>query len=151
MLEFRGRMDEQVKIAGHRIEPDEVARALERVDGVRQACVVVQDDQRGRRLVAYHVSDRPQPAHHLEDALTRWLPPFMLPADYIVLDALPLTTSGKIDRAALPKARGQSCRHAHFADAHGGGGGPALVRGAGAAHGAGQRQLLCTGRRRRCA
>ena len=105
VLEYRGRLDEQVKLAGQRIEPDEVARALERVEGVRQACVVVQEGEHGRRLVAFYVPGEPVPAVGLlEEALSRWLPSVMLPAAYVALAALPLTANGKIDRAALAVA-----------------------------------------------
>lgn len=103
-LDYRGRLDDQVKIAGHRIEPDEVARSLEHLAGVRQACVVIAEDEQGRRILAFYVPENPaKPPRSLDQELARWLPAVMLPADYVAVSSLPLTNNGKIDRAVLLK------------------------------------------------
>ncbi|NVK78740.1 non-ribosomal peptide synthetase [Streptomyces morookaense] len=107
-LEFVGRNDDQVKIRGHRIEPDEVRAALAAVPGVVQAAVVARPDGRGgKELTGYAVvPDQAGPAPDgaaLREALAGVLPDFMLPARVVVLDRMPLTVNGKVDRRALPE------------------------------------------------
>ncbi|RPE33070.1 non-ribosomal peptide synthetase [Kitasatospora cineracea] len=104
-LDFLGRADGQVKIRGYRIEPGEVEAALAAVDGVAEAVVAAHGDQPSdRRLVGYAVA-RPGTALDpvaLRAAVARTLPDFMVPAAVLLLDALPLTPHGKVDRRALP-------------------------------------------------
>jgi amino acid adenylation domain-containing protein len=104
-LEFLGRTDFQVKLRGHRIELGEIEAALEGFPGVRQAVVAAREDRPGdQRLVAYLVmtnGDVPTPAS-VRDALAAKLPDYMVPANVVFLDRLPLTANGKIDRLALP-------------------------------------------------
>ncbi|HEX3514598.1 MAG TPA: amino acid adenylation domain-containing protein, partial [Trebonia sp.] len=104
-LAFVGRADDQVKIRGLRIEPGEIEAVLAAQPGVRQAYVVAHEDARGEhRLVGYVVPSSPAsglvPA--LRQALQMRLPAHMVPAALIVLPEFPLTTSGKVDRWALP-------------------------------------------------
>nr|QMN69943.1 PsoB [Pseudomonas putida] len=96
-LEFLGRNDHQVKIRGLRIEPGEIEACLTRIAGVREAVVLAAD----ARLVAYHTGE-PQAADSLRQALLAQLPDYMVPAQYIHLQQLPLTANGKLDRKALP-------------------------------------------------
>ncbi len=105
-LVFRGRVDSQVKIRGIRIELGEVEAALRRLSGVRDAAVVVQEDRAGgaRRLVAFAVPTGVEvQAGELRAALRSALPEAMVPAVLVLLPALPLTASGKVDRAALAR------------------------------------------------
>ncbi len=108
VLEFLGRVDEQVKIRGFRVEPGEIEAALVAHPDVGEAVVVARADRPGTvRLVAYLVpaspASRAVPApKNLRSWLNRSLPDYMVPALFVVLDALPRTTSGKIDRRALP-------------------------------------------------
>ncbi|MCF3104940.1 amino acid adenylation domain-containing protein, partial [Streptomyces roseoverticillatus] len=104
-LEFLGRADDQVKIRGFRIEPGEVESAAVRCAGVGRAAAVVREDRTGDpRLVAYVVpapGAEPGPAR-IRAELAEVLPDHMVPSAVVVLDALPVTANGKLDRKALP-------------------------------------------------
>ncbi len=108
LLEYLGRLDDQVKIRGQRVEPGEVAAALLRQPGVADAAVIARTDDGGpARLVGYVV---PAPGAEcvpaaLTAALAAELPSGHLPTAVVVLPELPLLTSGKLDRAALPAPR----------------------------------------------
>jgi amino acid adenylation domain-containing protein len=104
-LEFLGRVDFQVKIRGHRIELGEIEAVLENHPGVRQAVVVAREDRPGdKRLVAYIIpnGENAVAPQDLRAALESKLPDFMMPSHFVLLDRLPLTANGKIDRNALP-------------------------------------------------
>jgi hypothetical protein len=103
-LEFVGRVDEQLKLRGFRVEPGEVEAALRRHPGVREAAVVARPGPGGEpRLDAYLVAADGAPGHgELRAFLAQTLPEYMLPAAYVTLERLPLTANGKLDRQALP-------------------------------------------------
>jgi amino acid adenylation domain-containing protein len=104
-LEFLGRTDRQVKIRGFRVELGEIEAALAAHPAVREAAVLAREDQPGeRRLVAYVaiLQEQTAAAGELRAFLKERLPDHMLPAAFVSLAALPLNSSGKIDRRALP-------------------------------------------------
>jgi amino acid adenylation domain-containing protein/non-ribosomal peptide synthase protein (TIGR01720 family) len=104
-IEFVSRADEQVKVRGYRIEPGDIEAALAAVPGVEDAVVIARGHQAGDRTLVGYAAAQPgtvlEPAV-LRAALARTLPDFMVPAALVVLDALPITANGKVDRAALP-------------------------------------------------
>jgi len=105
-VEFLGRIDEQVEIRGHRIEPHEIEAALDAHPGVGASVVVAREDRRGdRRLVAYvaPVPGRSPDREALRAHLAGRLPEHMVPATYVWVSELPLTPNGKVDRDALPE------------------------------------------------
>ncbi|MGR9099769.1 MAG: non-ribosomal peptide synthetase, partial [Gammaproteobacteria bacterium] len=104
-LEFLGRIDQQIKLRGFRIEPGEIETILCRLPTIKEAIVVLRDDRSGGPyLAAYLVGDNqaPPPSSELRRELAEQLPEYMIPSAFVVLNALPLTSSGKIDRKALP-------------------------------------------------
>jgi amino acid adenylation domain-containing protein len=104
-LEFVGRTDHQVKIRGFRVELGEIETALVNDEDVEDAVVIVREDRPDdRRLVAYVVSrpDSGDLVDRLRSALRSTLPAYMVPAHFVLLEALPRTPNGKLDRASLP-------------------------------------------------
>ncbi|MGH8782250.1 amino acid adenylation domain-containing protein, partial [Paraburkholderia sp.] len=101
---FLGRIDDQVKIRGFRVEPEEVAARLRDMPGVRDAIVIARAENEGAplRLLGYVTASTPLDGAALRATLAADLPDYMVPSSIRVLDALPLTANGKIDRAALP-------------------------------------------------
>ncbi|MEU4445610.1 amino acid adenylation domain-containing protein [Actinosynnema sp. NPDC050801] len=107
VLEFVGRTDDQAKVGGFRVEPDEVRVALAGAPGVRDAVVVIREDLPGdKRLVGYAVGEPAPDPRLLRDHLVGRLPAHLVPSAFVVLDRLPLTPAGKLDRRALPAPGG---------------------------------------------
>jgi amino acid adenylation domain-containing protein len=106
-IEYLGRIDDQVKLRGARIELGEVRAALLRHPGVRDAVVVVDGNREAseRRLIAYYLRrpDHEVEVSELRRSLHDTLPAFMVPSAYVEIAAIPLTQNGKLDRKALPK------------------------------------------------
>jgi amino acid adenylation domain-containing protein len=108
-IEFLGRIDRQVKLRGFRIELGEIEAALSAHPDVRQGVAMVREDEPGQeRLVAYVVpqDDQMPTPSQLREFLQRDLPPYMVPTTFVMLDALPLTPSGKVDHRSLPAPDG---------------------------------------------
>ncbi len=103
-LEYLGRIDLQVKVRGHRVEPGEVESALRNGKGVRDAAVIAREEAPAG-LLAYLVGDEDLDVADLRRQLTEKLPGYMIPTAFVVLESLPLTSSGKLARAVLNSDR----------------------------------------------
>ncbi|HEY0366387.1 MAG TPA: amino acid adenylation domain-containing protein, partial [Pyrinomonadaceae bacterium] len=103
-IEFLGRRDFQVKIRGYKIDFSEIETSILKNPAIREVLVNASDDQGELRLAAYLVCDSRQPfdLQALRHSLGEQLPDYMIPAAFVMLDALPLTPTGKLDRRALP-------------------------------------------------
>ncbi|PBZ49103.1 amino acid adenylation domain-containing protein, partial [Pseudomonas aeruginosa] len=106
-IEYIGRIDHQVKVRGFRIELGEIEAALAGLAGVRDAVVLAHDGVGGTQLVGYVVADSAEDAERLRESLReslkRHLPDYMVPAHLMLLERMPLTVNGKLDRQALPQ------------------------------------------------
>jgi acyl carrier protein len=103
VLEFCGRIDDQVKVRGFRIEPGEIEARLREINGVHDATVVTQSAEHGSgSLVAYLIGDAGLDTKMVRRVCRETLPDYMVPSDFLVLDHFPLNVNGKIDRNALP-------------------------------------------------
>jgi aspartate racemase len=114
-IEFLGRIDQQLKIRGFRVEPGEIVAALRQHPGVREALVVGHGEAGDKRLVAYvaKTAGAQVGPDDLRSFLQGKLPGYMVPAALIVLDDFPLTPGGKIDRRALPDPAGMRSELSH--------------------------------------
>jgi acyl carrier protein len=104
-VEFLGRIDDQIKIRGYRIEPNEIVSTLNKFGGIRESAVIAQQSSSGdSRLIAYVVlSPESKPTlTELRAFLSARLPEYMIPANFVRLDSLPVNSNGKVDRASLP-------------------------------------------------
>ena len=104
-ISYLGRIDEQIKILGHRIEPNEIVAVLDRHPDIAASRVIAHGDVCSeQRLVAYVVAqpDSQLSAAELRSFLEKELPQYMVPAVFVRLESFPLTQNGKVDRAALP-------------------------------------------------
>ncbi|HVB22528.1 MAG TPA: non-ribosomal peptide synthetase [Ktedonobacteraceae bacterium] len=119
-LAFMGRIDQQIKLRGYRIEPEEIMAAINEHPAVQTSLVVAREDTPGdQRLVAYVVCQHPMSIsdNELHAALAARLPDYMVPSVFIQLNTLPLTPNGKVDRAALPVPDNAAIRRADTNDA----------------------------------
>ena len=106
-IAFLGRIDQQVKVTGFRVEPDEIVSILNRHPSVRESVVIAREcgHEKENRLIAYIVPEaRPVPAAgDLCRHVKSFLPDYMIPSTFVCLESFPLTPSGKVDLAALPR------------------------------------------------
>ncbi|GEB34858.1 non-ribosomal peptide synthase/polyketide synthase [Brevibacillus parabrevis] len=114
-IEYIGRIDEQVKVRGYRIEIGEIESALLAAEKLTAAVVVVYEDQLGQSaLAAYFTADEQLDVTKLWSHLSKRLPSYMIPAHFVQLDQLPLTPNGKVDKKALPKPEGKPVTEAQY-------------------------------------
>ena len=115
VIEFVGRVDDQVKVRGFRVEPGEIEHTLRRSSHVADVTVRVQRDQQGEgRLVAYVVPDGALDLDRLREIARRQLPEHMVPMSFVTLPRLPLNANGKVDAKALPVPDWRSGRNGHL-------------------------------------
>jgi len=106
-MEYLGRIDNQVKIRGHRVELGEIENQLLKHEGIKEAVVITREEQNGSRyLCAYIVGNRQFTVAELREHLGKELPEYMIPLYFIQLPKMPLTANGKIDRKILPEPDG---------------------------------------------
>jgi amino acid adenylation domain-containing protein len=115
-IEYLGRVDFQVKIRGQRIELGEIEATLDQHAGVAQSVVMMREDNPGdQRLVAYVVPRQATlSAAELKEHLSKQLPPYMVPSAFVLLDELPLTSSGKVNRKGLPAPEHSGIQQANY-------------------------------------
>ncbi|HEU4963852.1 MAG TPA: amino acid adenylation domain-containing protein, partial [Bacilli bacterium] len=101
-LEYLGRSDQQVKIRGFRMELGEIESRLRKVEGIDDVAVVARNNQGETELVAYLVSKKELVVSEVKAQLQENLPDYMMPSAFVMMQALPLTSNGKLDRKALP-------------------------------------------------
>ena len=111
VLEYLGRLDQQVKLRGFRVEPEEIEARLLALDGIAQAVVLVRETAAGAQLIGYYTANEPLDEQDVKTALAAELPDYMVPAQLMRLDAMPLSPSGKLDRRALPEPVWQVREH----------------------------------------
>ncbi|WP_449600898.1 amino acid adenylation domain-containing protein [Paenibacillus sp. Marseille-Q9583] len=103
-IEFHGRIDQQVKIRGFRVEPGEIEAVLLQLAGVQEGVVLAKDNGIGnKQLCAYLVTDELLKPTDIRHYLSQRLPEYMIPAHFIFMDSLPLTSNGKVNTRALPE------------------------------------------------
>ncbi|MDV7214070.1 amino acid adenylation domain-containing protein, partial [Azotobacter beijerinckii] len=107
-LDYLGRLDQQVKIRGFRIELGEIESRLLAHPPVAEAAVIARETPSGRQLVGYLVARGPLDPQQIRRQLAEALPDYMVPAQLMLLERLPLTPAGKLDRAALPEPQWQA-------------------------------------------
>ncbi|HLP44298.1 MAG TPA: amino acid adenylation domain-containing protein, partial [Candidatus Kapabacteria bacterium] len=102
-IEFIGRIDQQVKVRGFRIELGEIETCLAKITGIKESVVIVREDEPGDKyLCAYIVSTKAYEIIELREYLTKELPAHMVPAYFVPVEKIPLTSNGKIDSKSLP-------------------------------------------------
>jgi acyl carrier protein len=116
-VEFIGRADDQVKIRGYRIELGEIEAVLNGHPAVKQSVVIVREDERGdRRLLAFVVGEEGTAAVELKRHMRERLPEYMVPEAVLLLEEMPVTTNGKVDRRRLPVAQIEGGQRARQSD-----------------------------------
>ncbi|MDL9994070.1 non-ribosomal peptide synthetase [Bacillus stercoris] len=114
-LEYLGRIDDQVKVRGHRIELGEIQAALLQLPMIKEAAVITRADEQGQTAIYAYMVIKDQQIANISDiriSLKTMLPDFMLPARLIQIDSIPLTVNGKLDQKALPEPE----KHTYTAD-----------------------------------
>lgn len=101
-IEYYGRIDHQVQLHGFRIEPGEIESRLVTYEGIKDAIVVLWNREEQQSLCAYYVAAQEADISALRSFLSAFLPDYMIPSYFVLLESIPLTINGKVDRLALP-------------------------------------------------
>ncbi|RIE04970.1 hypothetical protein D3H35_03265 [Cohnella faecalis] len=109
-IEYLGRMDQQIKFHGYRIETQEIEARLLDIEAIREAAVLLVTQNESTYLCAYYSADRQLSYNELRANLSEVLPVYMIPTSFMKMDAIPLTPNGKIDRKALPEPIGREIK-----------------------------------------
>lgn len=105
-MEFLGRVDDQVKVRGYRIEIGEIEVALLQIDGIKEAIVIAKEDaSRQKSLFAYIVGESEISVASVKSELKKTLPDYMIPIGFVQLDKIPTTSNGKVDKKSLPEVQ----------------------------------------------
>ncbi|MBL6449339.1 amino acid adenylation domain-containing protein [Fulvivirga sp. 29W222] len=108
-IDFLGRSDEQIKIRGYRVEPSEIEKVLQKASGIKQCVVIGSQDHAGyNRLVAYVLTDENYQKEKAKEYLLAHLPEYMVPSFFVEIDHIPLTSTSKVDKKALPAVEGMA-------------------------------------------
>lgn len=108
-IEYLGRIDEQIKIRGFRIELGEIESRIYEIEGIKDAVIVVNDDNSANKILcAYVVADMEIEVGKIKEKLSKNLPSYMIPASIMQIDAIPVTRNGKLDKKALPEPEYQN-------------------------------------------
>ena len=107
-IEYLGRIDEQIKLRGFRMELGEIENAIRQQDGVRDVVVIVSEEQEEKRLCAYIVMGAETDISRIREALRKQLPDYMIPAYMMEIEKIPVNRNGKVDKKALPQIEIQS-------------------------------------------
>lgn len=113
-LEYLGRIDNQLKIRGFRMEPGEIERSLSTHPAIKDVVVLARKDDHDEKLVAYYILQEDHKApniHELQHHLEAYLPEYMIPSAFVRINTFPLTANGKLDRQALPVPRFRTNQH----------------------------------------
>lgn len=114
-IEFIGRVDQQVKVRGYRIETGEIEAHLVKHELIKEAVVIAKENEQGYRyLIAYLISNHLVSSNQMRDFLLLSLPEYMIPTYFVQLEQIPLTENGKIHRQALPEPEGQMLREEEY-------------------------------------
>lgn len=106
-MEYLGRIDQQVKIRGHRVELREIENRLLSYEDIKETVAVAREDEEGDKYIcSYYISGKEFSVKELREYLSKELPDYMIPAYFIRLEKIPLTSNGKIDKKALPEYTG---------------------------------------------
>ena len=101
-IEFKGRIDHQVKMRGFRIELGEIESCLASYNGINTCVVDIKSKESNKYIVAYYAAQQPVQEESLKQFMAESLPDFMLPSYFVCLESIPLNNNGKVDRKALP-------------------------------------------------
>lgn len=114
-IEILGRADDQVKVRGFRIELGEVEACLTRLDAIKEAVVIVRQDEPGqKRLVAYVLVDGDMDVAELRRESSKVLPKHMMPSAFVIMEAFPLNQNGKVDKRKLPEPTAEATQTSEY-------------------------------------